>query len=316
MEAQVEISDRESGYLGFSSSENRTQTQRLTVVGWLWKSSTGKARYTPEHANIWARMIHRHLTLPHRLCLLTDWDSSAPGADFDPLIEPVPLWSDWRELRNPAWPENRPNCYVRLKAFSEEFGKILLHHEGHEGHEGLNIVPRFVSIDLDCVVLKNLDPLFDRDEDFLIYRRHLEQIPQDEVNVYQASMWMMKAGARKKVWEDFKGLASVRAADGYLGTDQAWMRHSLGDGESGWTREDGVYGWPNICRDRRYKAKPPEDARIIFFYGGEKPWHFASTERPRCHACGADVRVKPPWELNFNRHGATDDYQWIPRNYC
>lgn len=272
------------------------QNEVLTVVGWLWKQNKGPTDYTPERANIWARMIHRNLTLPHRFVLLTD----QPNADYCSLIEPVPLWNDWRDLESPLG-ISKPSCYLRLKAFSPEAADI--------------IGKRFVSIDLDCVVLKNLDSLFDRPEDFLIYRRPISMIPQDEVNTYQGSMWMMTAGARGKVWEEFKGRASQRAARDYLGTDQAWMRHILGPNESGWEQSDGVYAWP-VMRDRKeYKHQPPEGARIIFFYGNQKPWHFASMDRPVCDNCGHQVQIKPPWEITLNRRGATDEYQWIPRNY-
>src|SRR5689334_1685231 len=102
----------------------------LTIVGWLWRDPDYAVQYKPAHANIWARMIHRNLTLPHRFVVFTD----RPDAYFDPLITPIPLWSDWRDLKKDNWPTN---CYVRLKVFSEEMRGIL--------------GDRFVSIDLDCV---------------------------------------------------------------------------------------------------------------------------------------------------------------------
>jgi hypothetical protein len=55
-----------------------------------------------------------------------------------------------------------------------------------------------------------------------------------------------------------------------MGTDQAWIRHVLGPDEKGWTQEDGVYGWPVIRS--KHKRRPPAEARIVFFYGGIKPW--------------------------------------------
>src|SRR5688572_1549925 len=146
----------------------------LTILGWLWKSR-GDYSYTPTHANIWARMIHRNLTLPHRFVCVTD----TPEADFDPLITPVRLWDDWRDVKA-NWGEKKVNCYVRLKAFSEEAREL--------------IGQRFVSVDLDLVVLGNddsnkpavpfLDPLFDRSEDFVMLRRFLNNGTRPK-NIYQ-----------------------------------------------------------------------------------------------------------------------------------
>ena len=167
-------------------SQLSIEPEPFTVVGWLWKQDKGSREYTPERVNIWARMIQRHLTLSHRFVLLTD----QPDADYCSLIEPIPLWEDWRSLESPLG-ISKPSCYRRLKAFSAEAAEI--------------IGKRFVSIDLDCVVLENLDPLFDRPEDFLIYRRPISMLPQDELNTYQGSMWTMTAGARSRGLEPVQG---------------------------------------------------------------------------------------------------------------
>lgn len=265
----------------------------LTIVGWLWKGG----EYTPARANTWARMLHRHLTIPHRFVLLTD----QPDANYDRLIEPVPLWDDWRDLVNREWGARKAQCYVRLKAFSPEVEEIL-------GR-------RFVSVDLDCVVLGNLDPLFTRDEDFVIYRRPVLMVPLDLENPYQCSMWMMTTGARRQVWDKFKGGESVRAAQKFMGTDQAWLHHVLSHDEASWDQSSGVYSWPKLREDPAFKRNPPKDARIIFFHGNQKPWHFASINQPRCENCGEAFHVKPPYELMRNRRGADDSYQWIPENY-
>lgn len=259
--------------------DTRAACDPLTIVGWLWKQEKSKVTYTPEHVNTWAKMLHRNVTLPHRFVLLTD----QLDADYDPLIEPVPLWDDWRTIKNDNWGANKAHCYVRLKAFSEEASELL--------------GQRFVSIDLDCVVLQNLDDLFDRPDDFLIYRRQVQAIPFDQINAYQGSMWMMTAGARKQVWEKFNGMESIHAARKYMGTDQAWYRHILGPDEKGWSTLDGVYGWPAIRRELRWKRTPPPDARIVFFYGGVKPWNFL---RP----------ASDPKSLVYG-----DSYKWISETY-
>lgn len=265
----------------------------LTILGWLWQSKTCIAKYEPYNANIWVRMIHRHLSMPHRFILMTD----QPDAKYDPLITPVPLWDDWRNVVNKKWGDKKPNCYVRLKAFSEQAGEIL--------------GPRFVSIDLDCLVLANLDPLFQRQEDFLIFHRAVKT-ERDKVNPYQGSMWMMTVGARAQVWNDFKGEESIIAAGAYMGTDQAWIRYKLGPNEAGWGEKDGVYSWPVLAANPKFRGKPPENARLIFFHGGEKPWSFPNGEGPKCGHCGSPVKVQPPYVLITQRRNT---HPWIAKSY-
>lgn len=231
----------------------------LTIVGWLWH--TEKPRYTAAHVRTWARMIHAYTTIPHRFVLMTD----RPDGDYGPLVEPFLLWDDWKTLKNPYWSPEKQHCYVRLKAFSKEvepiFGK------------------RFVSIDLDLIVLGDLDPLFTRTEDFLILRRR-HRVP------YNGSMWMMKTGCRDFVWRDFKGESSILAAKDYVGSDQAWLCHRLGPREKGWDTTDGVYGWTKLRHLGVFSEAPPKNARIVFFYGGQKPWNWNELEQRRLAAKG------------------------------
>lgn len=272
----------------------------LTILGWLWQDKYCKAQYEVAHVNTWCRMLHRNLTIPHEFKLVTD----QPDANYDPLIKPVPIWDDWRHVSNPRWPRSKPQCYIRLKAFSEEAREL--------------IGERFVSIDLDCLVLENLDSLFSREEDFLIYHRHVPPERRDVLNVYQGSMWMMTAGARKQVWEDFKGESSAKLASQFMGSDQAWIRYKLGPDEKGWTEKDGVYSFASHIKSNpmRYRNECPRGARLIFFQGGDKPWMFASDDAPRCPHCRAVVEVKPPWALVKRGGGPRpNQFRWIGQMY-
>lgn len=221
-------------------------------------------------------MVHKHLSMPHRFVVVTDHPIER-WAEFesDPDIYPIELWGDWRDLarNDESWGENRPSCYVRLKAFAPEAVELF--------------GPRFVSMDLDCVVLGALDPLFDREEDFVMLRR-TPMFEEEKESTYQGSMWMMNAGARPHVWENFIGDRSIKECSNYRGTDQAWIRHCLGANEAGWTEADGVYCWRNLQEDPRYFEEPPENARILFFNTAQKPWQIAPAIRvlATCYRCG------------------------------
>lgn len=255
----------------------------LTILGWLWKNAHAEGpHYTPEHAGVWARMIHRNLTLPHRFVVVTD----TPEAEFDPLIKPVPLWDDCRDVK-PNWGEKKVNCYPRLKAFSVEARDL--------------IGERFVSIDLDLVVLGNddssalpwpfLDPLFDRPEEFVMLRRFLQN-GASKLNVYQGSMWMMTAGARKDVWTSFKGQESAKQTKHLIGTDQAWITHTLGPNEAGWTDKDEVICWTDALSNwPRYRNAPPP-VKMVFFNCNPKQDLLAKPIRP-------GETVKFPWIGRF-----------------
>lgn len=219
----------------------------IRVVCWLWRDEGYRFnhlfRYGPDHVNRLRNMVRRHLTLDHEFVCITD-DPSGIG----PGIRIVPLWDDLREMGG---------CYLRLKAFSEEMSGV--------------IGPRFVSIDLDCVVTGSLDPLFRRTEDFVIWSNGFGKTP------YCGSMFMMTAGARKEVWEEFDPASSPHSGKslGYVGTDQAWISARL-PGEATWTPRDGVLSRYHVGI-RHPKEKPamrpclPDGARIVFMHGAVDP---------------------------------------------
>jgi hypothetical protein len=192
------------------------------------------------------RMVQRHYDRPHRFICVTD-----DPCGLEPDIEIVPMWQDLATVPSPHGGRN-PSCYRRLKAFSVEaeqwFGD------------------RFVSLDLDTVVVGDLVPVFDRPEPFVIWG---ETNPK---SFYNGSMWMMTAGARRQVWETFQPRTSPQMAKraGKFGSDQGWISHCLGKGEATWGRQHGVYSF-RVHLDNG--AKPlPADARVVMFHGGTDPW--------------------------------------------
>ena len=231
----------------------------LRVVCWKWNPGRPHFKkglvYSAQHVNRLRNMVARNLELKHEFCCITD---DARG--IDPGIRVIPLWDDLRHLGR---------CYLRLKAFAAEMCGV--------------IGRRFVSIDLDTVITGDITPILDRDDDFIIWRNVNLRQP------YCGSMWMMDAGARRGVWEDFEPLSSPVESRRrrLIGSDQAWMALNLGPGEATWDRGDGIFSFrahvlrqSNIRRRhlkrREGKRLPehvplPESARMVFFHGRFDP---------------------------------------------
>jgi hypothetical protein len=214
----------------------------LTILSWLWKQPGGRAKYTTHHANIWADMVRRNLKMDHEVALVTNMTEG-----LDRSIRVIPPPADFEDVRIPTWNERMPQCLRRIAMFRPDAADIF--------------GKRFVSMDLDCVITGPLDPLFDRPEDFIMYRGTTPERP------YNGSMMMMTAGARSQVYTEFTPEGAAEAGRKYVGSDQAWISHVLGWGEAVWTLDDGVY-WQTHKRRQEGTA----DARIIFFPGKMKPW--------------------------------------------
>lgn len=218
----------------------------LSVVCWKWKPPAGyRSTFGPETVNVLRAMVRRHYPAPHRFICVTD-DGAGIGND----VEILPLWNDHAGVVNP-WGARQPSCYRRLRAFAKEaealFGK------------------RFVSLDLDCVLTGDMRPVWDRAEDFVIWGDTSPRTP------YNGSMFLLRAGARCAVWDDFdpKTSPAKSRAMGYFGSDQAWIGARLGPLEAKWSQGDGVYSYRN---DIKRLGGLPDDARIVMFHGAVDPW--------------------------------------------
>jgi hypothetical protein len=220
---------------------------KLDVVTWKWRPLPGyRSKFTAEHVNLLAAMVRRWYAGPHRFSCITD---DAAGIDHD-YVRVIPLWPDHADLCNPSF-RGGPNCYRRLKAFSREAADI--------------IGPRFVSLDLDCVVTGDLAPLWERPDDFVIWGDTAFR------KGYNGSMWLLRAGTRSQVWDTFDPGRSPKEAHaaGQRGSDQGWITHCLGPHQPTWKQADGVYSYRNDIAPRG--GALPENARIVFFHGHVDP---------------------------------------------
>lgn len=236
----------------------------LTICTFRWRPFAGyRSVYPPETVNVLRNMVRRHYRSPHRFVCITD-----DPTGIDPAIEIVPLWGDYAQIPNPFGAKN-PSCYRRLKIYDPAIADIL--------------GPRFVHLDLDCVITGDLAPLWDRDEDFVIYG------DTNPKTYYNGSLVLMNAGARAKVWKDFDPLRSPRQTKsaGFYGSDQAWISYCLGPGEKRWTSKDGVYSFRNEIKPKGMGVLP-SNARLVVFHGAVDPWEpYAKTHCPwvREHYC-------------------------------
>lgn len=216
----------------------------LQVVCWKWDDGLHpkkQLKFTHEHVNRLKNMVKRNLKIPHQFVCITD-----DPAGIDPDIKVIPLWDDYRELGG---------CYVRLKAFSDEMKNVIGEY--------------FLSLDLDCVITGDITqlvmPLLTGDVDFKIWGDTHPRTP------YNGSMWMMKAGARKEVWNQFTpSCVNLGRSKGYVGTDQAWIGYCLGENEARWHIGDGVYSHRIHFKKQRVVDKP-DDCKIVFFHGAGDP---------------------------------------------
>lgn len=227
----------------------------LSVVCWKWKPPQFYDRKFTSHAvNTLYKMVKRNYSEPFEFfCFTDDSEGLLKG------IRVVDLWSDFSDLESPLG-VHYPSCYRRLPAFSRAFADI--------------VGERFVSLDLDCVVVDRLEPLWDRREDIVFWE---SQVPNQP---YNGSMWLHRSGTRTQVIDKFHPTQSPKIAReaGFVGSDQAWFSYVL-PGEATWGKSDGVVSWRTHCKNRGWQLPP--GARIVFFQGDESPWDAHVQERAR-----------------------------------
>lgn len=211
----------------------------LNVVCWKWRQPNYHTQFDSLHVITLRNMVKRNLSIDHRFLCITD---STKGLSD---IETIPLWA----FDNPRVRYNKPNCYKRLRIFSEEMKEL--------------IGEKILSIDLDVVITNDFTNLVDNDDDFIIWGDTAKNTP------YNGSLFLMKTGSRKQVWETFtKDAPSITC--NMVGSDQAWISHVLGSNERKFSTQDGIYSFK--CHLNYGAISPPENCKMVFFHGNVNPW--------------------------------------------
>ena len=219
----------------------------LTFVCWKWKPPPGyRSVFGPGTVNTLHSMIQRHYRGEFELVCVTD-----DAAGIRPEVRCIDLWKDFSNVPSPHG-RAYPSCYRRLRMFGPEAAKLF--------------GDRFVSIDLDVVICRDITDLFDTDVDFRMYGDTAKGTP------YNGSLIQLKAGARPQVWQKFDPRYSPQLglAKRYIGSDQAWIAVCLGPNEKKFTAADGVFSYRNEIAPRG--GSLPPSAKIVIFHGNVDPW--------------------------------------------
>lgn len=220
----------------------------LIIVTWLWKTTGWRSGYNAENVNAMEAMLTKYLNTPHEMICVTDMPSGINCRTIELWDEPVVKRS------------TGPNCYRRLKLFSPEIYKTL----------NVPKNSRLCSIDLDAILIRSIDHLFDNSHEFII--------KEGRACPYNGSLWMISTGARPQVWQDFdirtspiQALNQVNPATGknFYGSDQAWISYKIPNEEK-WTAFN--HGVLDYFSDIRYHNNIANNGCVIFFPGALKPW--------------------------------------------
>lgn len=235
----------------------------LTILTFLWKDKVLSDRvgfsYTPADIFLLRKMLERHLNVPHDyLCITDDEEQFRPGDG----IRTAKL------NRHVSVPDR---IYEPLYAFSPD-----LKEHGD----------RFLKLDLDTVIVGDVAPLVERDEDLVMWRNprlrgwvNADDIPPfhkpPTMAWYNCSAYLYTPGKHAFLWDEFD---ESKIQQGWKG-DQDWVSYRLGPDMPFWSERDGIYRLAPRAPHRQPGHSNwgawgdlPENAKIVFFPGGRKPW--------------------------------------------
>jgi hypothetical protein len=238
-----------------------------SVVCWKWKPEPGAKHeakrngFSAGHVNRLRAMVERNTTVRHEfICVTDDWKGLHSSVK---VVNVDRHFGEFKELGG---------CFRRLRAFDQATGLALFGE-------------RFVSMDLDAVIVGNIDNVLKISEDFKIwFDKNRRRTP------YCGSLWGMRSGARQEVWDSFQSgpYSSIEVCERlkYTGTDQAHISVQLYNRESVWTKDDGILNFNTAVRKqvrnvyransdevvvKRIGGDLPAGARIVFFNGKFDP---------------------------------------------
>ncbi len=219
----------------------------VTLLTFLWEQNFTKTIYTAEHVNIWAAMLRRNVTVPHRIACATDIPQG-----IDSSVEILPLPDPWPNAYNRHWraAQGKPQCTRRLDIYRQDAAKDY-------GH-------RIWMCDLDVVITRNIDHLIDIPDEYRINSSLRSNRP------YNGALQYLVAGKRPQVYDAFTPSAAEEASGLYVGSDQAWITHVLGPNEQRYTPKDH-----GVCQYiRGDKLLDEEHCAMLFWPGHIKPWQY------------------------------------------
>ncbi len=219
----------------------------ISFVTYKWQQPGSPRVFMSEHVNVLYAQVRRHYPRPFRFICVTD---DAEGLDEG--IESLSLPVRFDDVPSPQG-ERFPSCYCRLWNFSKE-AQIL--------------GDRILSLDLDCVILDDLRPLVDRDEDFVGWCDERS----DGGSRIAGGIYLLRTGSMTDVWDEFDPMLSPAKhfAAWFSGSDQGWMSYFLKNKDIGKWRQDA--GLVKINWTPQGAKKLPKGARIVFTNGTKPPW--------------------------------------------
>lgn len=215
----------------------------LVVATYCWGTAFG-----PDDVRKLAAGFKRNLKQEHRFLVVTDRPALFEGAEFPAIAIPL---ADRHLLQVSG-------CFVRLRLFDPEFQERVAIACGR--------FDRLACVDLDSIVTGPCDPLFDRDESFVIMQGGNSSNP----NPYGGALMMLRPGEHAEVWSGFSLEAAAETPHFAFPDDQGWLAAKLPNA-SGWKvgRDTGLYcfkkpGWPG-------GDELPAGARLVTFRGNNPP---------------------------------------------
>ena len=159
--------------------------------------------------------------------------------------ETFPLW-DFPEI-TPGEVKKDWDAYRRLKLFEPETGKLF--------------GKRILSVDLDVVIEGDLNELIDYRQDF--------QGVSGSVSHINASLFTLKVGTNRHVWDTFDPTTAAKIIEKkrITGSDQGWMSIQMPKAYT-WGHAHGVWTWKNLVR----APEKPKSRKVVAFAGNVKPW--------------------------------------------